>query len=74
MKNPRALIVALIVAVIASIAQWQYVANLAQRGSYTVLARATDSQGRRQPEAAAWNVLGYGNNGVREHGVTFKIT
>ena len=53
--------------------QWQYVADLSQKGSYTVLARAADSKGRRQPERADWNVLGYGNNGVQEHGVTFQI-
>jgi len=52
--------------------QWQYVWE-ARRGSYTIMARATDQEGREQPMNAAWNVLGYGNNGVREHAVTFHV-
>jgi len=42
-------------------------------GDYTIMARATDTDGRRQPETAYWNALGYGNNGVREHAVTVYI-
>lgn len=53
--------------------QWQYVWQVAEKGDYTILARAADSQGHRQPMAADWNVLGYGNNGVREHGVKVQI-
>jgi len=52
--------------------QWQFVWH-ARKGSYTLLCRATDTQGRRQPENAEWNLLGYGNNGIREHGVTFDV-
>lgn len=53
--------------------QWQYVYAVAQPGSYTVMSRATDSEGRQQPMQATWNKLGYGNNGVREHRVTFRV-
>ena len=42
-------------------------------GDYTIMARATDTNGRPQPETALWNALGYGNNGVREHAVTVRI-
>ena len=38
------------------------------------MARAVDDTGRPQPMQAEWNVLGYGNNGVREHAVTVSIT
>jgi hypothetical protein len=31
------------------------------------------NRGRRQPENADWNVLGYGNNGIREHAIRVKI-
>ena len=51
--------------------QWQYVATITQPGSYTVLSRAIDGDGTKQPMLATWNTLGYGNNGVTEHGITF---
>jgi hypothetical protein len=44
-----------------------------ERGNYRIMARATDSEGRQQPMNAAWNVLGYGNNGIQEHAVTVEI-
>jgi DMSO/TMAO reductase YedYZ molybdopterin-dependent catalytic subunit len=53
--------------------QWQYVWTDAGRGDYTLMARAADDRGRRQPMQAEWNVLGYGNNGVREHAVGVTI-
>jgi len=53
--------------------QWQYVWEQAPRGDHTLMVRATDDQGRQQPMQAAWNSLGYGNNGVREHAVSIKI-
>jgi DMSO/TMAO reductase YedYZ molybdopterin-dependent catalytic subunit len=53
--------------------QWQYVWKQAVRGDYTLMVRATDRQGRQQPMEAAWNSLGYGNNGTREHAVTVTI-
>jgi DMSO/TMAO reductase YedYZ molybdopterin-dependent catalytic subunit len=54
--------------------QWQYVLKAPRRGGYTVFSRATDSEGRKQPANAHWNVLGYGNNGIEEHAVTFQVT
>lgn len=54
--------------------QWQYVLAVEEKGSYTLMSRATDTQGHQQPMNAKWNVLGYGNNGVREHAVTVQIT
>jgi sulfite oxidase len=37
---------------------------MAKAGDYSILARATDSQGRVQPEAAVWNPSGYLYNAV----------
>jgi DMSO/TMAO reductase YedYZ molybdopterin-dependent catalytic subunit len=53
--------------------QWQYIWDAKERGAHTILARATDKNGRQQPMDARWNVLGYGNNGVYEHGITIRI-
>ena len=53
--------------------QWQYVFTTAQSGDYTVLSRATDNNGTRQPMQATWNPLGYYNNGVTEHKVIFRV-
>jgi hypothetical protein len=44
-----------------------------KKGAYTLMVRAEDAQGNRQPLDAKWNVLGYGNNGVREHAVTVEV-
>ena len=52
---------------------WEYLWDAKKKGDYTIMARATDTKGRRQPESARWNVLGYGNNGVREHAVVVHI-
>jgi len=52
---------------------WEYLWEIRAKGDYTVMARATDSNGRQQPETAQWNVLGYENNGIREHAVTVHI-
>jgi sulfite oxidase len=38
---------------------WSYNWKPAKSGDYTILARATDSQGRVQPEAPVWNPSGY---------------
>lgn len=54
--------------------QWQYVWEVKEKGEYTIMARATDSEGRQQPMNAQWNVLGYGNNGIKEHSVTVHVT
>jgi hypothetical protein len=32
-----------------------------------------DTKGQQQPENASWNVLGYGNNGVREHAIVVHV-
>ncbi|WP_167496332.1 sulfite oxidase [Desulfopila sp. IMCC35006] len=53
--------------------QWQYVFSVSQPGSYTVLSRATDTNGKEQPMQATWNTHGYGNNGVTEHGISFQV-
>jgi len=47
--------------------------SVKEKGEYTLLSRATDMKGNQQPMNANWNVLGYGNNGVREHAVTVQI-
>jgi DMSO/TMAO reductase YedYZ molybdopterin-dependent catalytic subunit len=52
---------------------WEYLWEAKAAGNYTIMARATDTDGRLQPETAHWNALGYGNNGVREHAVTVRI-
>jgi len=38
---------------------WKYAWKPAKSGSYVILSRATDTQGRAQPEAAVWNPSGY---------------
>jgi DMSO/TMAO reductase YedYZ molybdopterin-dependent catalytic subunit len=53
--------------------QWQFCWHPPGNGEYTLLARATDAEGRQQPMDADWNLLGYGNNGVHEHGVTVRV-
>jgi DMSO/TMAO reductase YedYZ molybdopterin-dependent catalytic subunit len=53
--------------------QWQYIWKVEKKGAYTLMVRAEDAQGNRQPLDAKWNVLGYGNNGVREHAVTVEV-
>jgi len=54
--------------------QWQFVWEVKKSGEYTIMARAIDSSGGQQPMNARWNVLGYGNNGIREHSVTVHIS
>ncbi|HUX12905.1 MAG TPA: sulfite oxidase [Spirochaetia bacterium] len=53
--------------------QWQYRWTPQSAGQYTLMSRATDTQGIRQPMQAAWNVLGYGNNGVEEHAIVVHV-
>jgi sulfite oxidase len=53
--------------------RWEFQWSVSAPGSYVIMARATDSRGKTQPESASWNVLGYGNNGVREHAVSVNI-
>jgi DMSO/TMAO reductase YedYZ molybdopterin-dependent catalytic subunit len=53
--------------------QWEYIWKVEKAGQYSVMARATDARGQKQPLTAQWNKLGYGTNGVREHAVTVTI-
>lgn len=53
--------------------QWQIVWKAEESGEYSIMARATDTEGNQQPTHAEWNVLGYGNNGVFEHTVRITI-
>lgn len=53
---------------------WEYLWETNKAGTFTIMSRATDTGGTLQPETATWNVLGYCNNGVREHGVTVQIS
>jgi hypothetical protein len=43
------------------------------KGAATILSRATSTSGERQPNRATWNVLGYCNNGIQEHGVSIQV-
>jgi DMSO/TMAO reductase YedYZ molybdopterin-dependent catalytic subunit len=43
---------------------WSYVWKPAKAADYTILSRATDSQGRVQPDTAAWNPSGYLYNAI----------
>lgn len=52
---------------------WEYLWDVQQAGEFTIMARATDNMGRQQPETARWNVLGCGNNGIREHAIVVQI-
>jgi len=52
---------------------WEYLWDAREAGEYSIMARATDGKGRRQPATAHWNVLGYGNNGIREHAIVVHI-
>ncbi len=53
--------------------RWEYRWRASHPGTYRILSRATDDEGRVQPPVADWNVLGYGNNGVREHSISIVI-
>jgi DMSO/TMAO reductase YedYZ molybdopterin-dependent catalytic subunit len=43
---------------------WTYSWKAPKAGDYTVMTRATDSQGRTQPETAVWNPSGYLYNAI----------
>ena len=43
---------------------WTYSWNVPKAGDYTIMSRATDSQGRTQPQMGAWNPSGYLYNAV----------
>ena len=52
---------------------WEFLWEAKAGGDYTIMVRATDADGLRQPDSAHWNALGYCNNGIREHAVTVHI-
>jgi DMSO/TMAO reductase YedYZ molybdopterin-dependent catalytic subunit len=52
---------------------WEYLWDIRQPGNYKIMARATDDNGNRQPETGLWNVLGYCNNGIRDHAIEINI-
>lgn len=52
---------------------WEYLWKAESKGTFTILSRATSTSGDKQPDTATWNVLGYCNNGVWEHGITIEI-
>jgi sulfite oxidase len=43
---------------------WHLEWKASKHGEYTILSRATDSQGRTQPTTPAWNPSGYLNNAI----------
>lgn len=51
--------------------EWELVTSVQRPGAATVRARASDAAGHTQPDQAAWNRLGYGNNAIQE--VAFRI-
>jgi DMSO/TMAO reductase YedYZ molybdopterin-dependent catalytic subunit len=53
--------------------QWQFIWEVKAKGDYTLMARAFDAEGNAQPMSAKWNVMGYFNNGVREHAVAVRV-
>jgi DMSO/TMAO reductase YedYZ molybdopterin-dependent catalytic subunit len=50
---------------------WELIAPLERTGAIAIRARAIDQAGRTQPEHAAWNRVGYGNNAI--HAITVHI-
>ncbi|HUX49866.1 MAG TPA: sulfite oxidase [Spirochaetia bacterium] len=53
--------------------QWRYTWRPSHAGEFTLMSRATGTDGTVQPMRAAWNVLGYGNNGVEEHATVIRV-
>ncbi|MDZ5474530.1 sulfite oxidase [Bacillus sp. 31A1R] len=51
--------------------RWSYEWEVKNKGEYTIKSRATDSEGRVQPEEPFWNRKGYGYNAVSS--VTVKV-
>jgi len=43
---------------------WTYVWKPGKRGDYTIMSRATDTEGRTQPSTATWNPSGYLYNAI----------
>ncbi|MFZ0243347.1 MAG: sulfite oxidase [Desulfobacterales bacterium] len=53
---------------------WEYMWEARRPGTVTIMARATDTDGLRQPDTACWNFLGYGTNGISEHAIAVTIS
>jgi sulfite oxidase len=45
---------------------WSYDWKVGKSGDYTILSRATDTQGRTQPSTAVWNPSGYLYNAIEQ--------
>ncbi|WP_129703413.1 sulfite oxidase [Priestia megaterium] len=43
---------------------WSYIWEIKEQGEYTILIKATDSEGNVQPEKPMWNRKGYGYNAI----------
>jgi DMSO/TMAO reductase YedYZ molybdopterin-dependent catalytic subunit len=52
---------------------WEYLWETKSKGTFTIMSRATNTSGQKQPNTATWNVLGYCNNGIHEHGVMIQV-
>jgi DMSO/TMAO reductase YedYZ molybdopterin-dependent catalytic subunit len=52
---------------------WSYVWKPAKSGEYVIMSRATDGQGRVQPEKAAWNPSGYLYNAIDQVKVHVQV-
>lgn len=50
--------------------RWRCRVRVDRSGPVSIRSRATDARGNVQPETAAWNELGYGNNAIRSVTVT----
>jgi DMSO/TMAO reductase YedYZ molybdopterin-dependent catalytic subunit len=51
---------------------WDYAWNAPKAGEYTIMSRATDDQGRTQPQTAAWNPSGYLFNAIDQVNIHVK--
>jgi sulfite oxidase len=51
---------------------WSYRWTAPKSGDYVIMSRATDSQGRVQPERAGWNPGGYLNNSIDQVNIHVK--
>ncbi|HXY02753.1 MAG TPA: sulfite oxidase [Terriglobales bacterium] len=52
---------------------WSYVWKVPQSGDYTIMSRATDSQGRVQPATVEWNPSGYLYNAIDQAKVNVRL-
>ncbi|MED1470949.1 sulfite oxidase [Bacillus salipaludis] len=44
--------------------RWEYKWEVLEKGEYSILSRAVDSEGQEQPKEAMWNRKGYGFNAI----------